>query len=256
MEKYESRESVPFKYKWDLESFFKDDNEFNETYNKVVNEIQKLNTYQGCSKDANKLYEFLKLNVNTDAIMENLYIYAYLTNDQELGNSISMERKNKCENLMNLYFINVSFFAPELLQLSKDEYDKLYKINPKLNEFKKNLDDIYKSKDHILSEKEENMISNLLNAMNHFDDMSSTMLNCEHDYGSVNIDGKDTVITSTNYGLLMKNNNRDLRKEVREKFFKKIDNYAVSSSQFLDGFVKANLEVSKLHNFNDAWDNK
>ena len=159
MEKYESRKDVPEKYKWDLSQFFKDEKEFNDTYEKVVNDIQKLNEYQGCTKDANKLYEFLTLDVNTDSLLENLYIYAFLINDQELGNSMSMERKNKCENLMNLYFMNVSFFAPELLKLEKEEYDKLFETNPKLKEFKKNLDDIYKSKEHILTEKEENMIT-------------------------------------------------------------------------------------------------
>ena len=40
------------------------------------------------------------------------------------------------------------------------------------------------------------------------------MLNQEHDYGIVTIDGKDEVITSTNYRLLMKNDNRELRKEI------------------------------------------
>ena len=256
MEKYESRNDVPLKYKWDLTEFFKSEEEFNKTYEEVINDIQKLNEYKDCVKDADKLYEFLKLDINTDCKLERLYIYAYLINDQELGNSNSMERKNKCENLMNMYFVNISFFAPSLLKLDKDEYNNLFIKNSKLNEFKKNLDDIYKSKDHILSEKEENMISTLLNAMNHFDDMSSTMLNSEHDYGTINIDGKDEVITSTNYGLLMKNEDREIRKRVRENFFKVINNYAVSSSQFLNSFVNANLEVSKMHNFKNAWDNK
>ena len=248
MEKYESRKDVPEKYKWDLTQFFNGEDEFNKTYDDVVNNIEKLNKYQGCCNDANKLYDFLVLDINTDSMLENLYIYAYLINDQELGNSNSLDRKNKCENLMNLYYVNVSFFAPELLELSKEDYNNLFSVNPKLKEFKKNLDDIYKSKDHVLSSKEENMISNLLNAANHFDDMSSTMLNGEHDYGKVLVDGIEQDITSTNYGLLMKNDDRELRKNVRESFFKKIDNYAVSSAQFLDGFVKTNIEVSKLNN--------
>ena len=256
MEKYKTRADVPEKYKWDLTSFFKDENEFNDVYNKTLEDIKKLNEYQGCTKDANKLYEYLNLDINTEAIAENLYIYAYLINDQELGKKESIERKNKCENLLNTYYLNVSFFAEELLSLTKEEYNNLFNINPKLNEFKTNLDDIYKSKDHILSEKEENMISTLLNAMNHFEDMSSTMLNSLHDYGKVKINGNDEIITSTNYGLLLKNKDRNIRKEVREKFFKVIDNYAVSNAQFLDSYVKANLEVSKLHHFKNAWDNK
>ena len=187
--------------------------------------------------------------------MERLYIYSYLINDQELGNSKSIDRKNKASDLYNLYSLNVSFFNPELLKLSTDEYNKLFK-NDKLMEFKKSLDDIYRNKEHILDEKSENIISELTNAMNHFEDMSSTMLNSEHDYGDITVDGETEKITTTNYRRLMKNEDRNLRKDVREKFTKVIDRYGVSSSQFLNGYVKSNITLSKLHNYKDAWDAK
>ena len=43
---------------------------------------------------------------------------------------------------------------------------------------------------------------------------------------------------------------------VREKFYKVIDNYSVSSADFLNGYVKTNLTNSKLHNFKNAWEEK
>ena len=58
MQKYNNRNEVPEEFKWDLTSFFKDEKEFNDTY-KRANELAKdLKKYTGCTKDADKIYEF------------------------------------------------------------------------------------------------------------------------------------------------------------------------------------------------------
>ena len=256
MKKYKSRDDVEEKYKWDLTDYFKDENEFQDSYKRAKKDVNGLKDYVGCTNDADKLYEFLSKDINTIALIERLYIYAYLINDQELGLSNSIDRKNKTSDLFNMYSLNTNFFNSELLKLSNDEYNDLYTKNSKLNEFKHSLDDIYRNKEHILDEKSENIISELLNATNHFSDMSSTMLNSEHDYGNILVDGEEEKITPTNYRKLMKNTNRDIRKEVRDKFSKVIENYSTSSAQFLNGFVKTNITNAKLHNFKDAWNAK
>ena len=256
MEKYKSRKDVPTKYKWDLTDLFEDEKEFNDVYKDTLKEVNTLSKYKGMINDADKLYEFLERNNSIGAVVIRLYIYAYLINDQELGISKNTNRKHKSEELVNIYNINTAFFAPELLKLDKKEYQKLFTKNKKLNEYKALLDDIYRDKDHVLNEKEEMIITELNNAVNHFDDFSANMINREHDYGTITIDGKEEVITHTNLRKFLKNKDRRIRKEVREKFYKVIDNYSVSSADFLNGYVKTNLTNSKLHNFKNAWEEK
>ena len=256
MEKYTSRKDVPEKYKWDLTSFFKDIDEFNKCYEETSKNVEELKSYVGCTKDANKLYEFLDKDINTVASVENIYVYSYLINDQELGISSSIERKNKAESLMNSYFMNISFFSPELLKLSKDEYDKLFEENESLKEFKSNLDDIYRMKEHILPEDKQNIVTALENAMNHFDDMSSTMLNSCHNYGVVHKNGEEIVLSPTNYRKVMKESERVDRKDIREQYTKVLNQYGDMSAQFLDSFVKSCVAETKIKNYKTAWDSK
>ena len=91
MPKYNSRNEVPEKYKWDLTPFFKDEKEFDESFKKTKMLIGELKKYVGCTKDACRLYEFLKKEYETVALYEDLYVYSYLVNDQELGVSKSIE---------------------------------------------------------------------------------------------------------------------------------------------------------------------
>ena len=255
MKKYNKRDEVPEKYKWDLTNFYADEDDFDKELERVSKLVEEEKLYVGCCKDADKLYKFLEDDTNISTALDDLYVYAYLINDQELGISSSIERKSKVENLLNLYNNNTSFFSPELLELSKDEYNNLYKNNRKLDKYKCMLDRIYRNKEHILSEREEQIVNNLVSASKHFGDMSSTMLNSEHNYGSIIVDGETIEIRPTNYRNILKNKDRNIRKEAYYKFNKALDQYSTSSAQFLDSQVKTNLAISKIKGFKDYMDN-
>lgn len=257
MQKYNSRNEVPNEYKWDLTSFFKDNKEFEDSYNKTIKLAESLKEYVGCTVDSKKLYEFLKKQTEAIALWEDLYVYSYLINDQELGIAENISRKNKTEQLNTIIVSNTSFFAPELLKLHKEEYDKLFIENEKLNEYKAQLDKIYKDKDHILTDSEEKIITELINAMNHYDDLSSNLLNREHDYGKIKLeDGTYTVIASNNYRSLMKNKDVNIRKKVYNSYNKKIDQYSTTNALLLNSYINMNDTVAKIHHYKDSWDQK
>lgn len=254
MKKYNKRSDVPDKYKWDLTDFFANDEEFDKELVNITKLVKDEKKYVGCTKDANRLYEFLEEDSYISAAIDDLYIYAYLVNDQELGISSSIERKSRTETLRNLYRNVISFFDPELLKLSKKEYNELYFKNDKLKKYKSMLDRIYRNKDHILSEREEQIVNDLVSASKHFEDMSSTMLNSEHDYGTINIDGEIVQIRSTNLRKILQNKDKGIRKEAYSKFNKVVDQYGNSSAQFLDSQVKTNLAIAKIKGFKDYMD--
>ena len=249
MKKYKNRSSVEEKYKWDLTDFFSNEEEFLKTYRKTQKNIEKLSQYVGCTKDAEKLYEFLNLEYLTISLWEDLYVYSYLIHDQELGNAEAIERKNQTEILNLELEKSIHFFSPELLKLSKKDYHQLFLDHPKLKEYQAALDLIYREKGHVLGEEEENIVSSLVSSMNHFDDMSSTMINSLHDYGHVMIDGEDVTIASNNYRYLMHNEDSSIRHLVRDQFQKKLSQYAPVHASFLSSYVSYQNALAKIHHF-------
>ena len=257
MQKYNNRSEVPEEFKWDLTPFFKNEEEFNITYDKCSKLVKELPKYVGCTKDANLLYEFLNKQVEAMALWEDLYVYSYLINDQELGISENIVRKNKTEKLEMELMQNSSFFAPELLKLSKEEYQSLFSSNEKLEEFRADLDKTYREKEHILTENEEKIVAELTTAMNHYDDMSSNLLNSQHNYGKVKlVDGSVVTIATNNYRSLMKNNNRDIRKKVYNLFNKKLSEYSQTNASLLNSYVSMNEAIAKIRKYKSSWDAK
>lgn len=256
MQKYNNRSEVPEKYKWDLTPFFKNEEEYNQTYEKTLKEAEQFKNYVGCTKDAHKLYEFLNLYYEVSAAFEDLYVYAFLKDDEELGQEENVVRKSKAEKLGAILSNNTSFFDPELLSLSKSEYEELFNSNNKLFEYKALLDKTYRNKEHVLSEREEVIVNELTTAMNHYDDMSSNLLNNEHDYGKVKIDGENVVIATTNYRLLTKNKDENIRKKVYNLFNKKLEQYSNSNAYYLNSYVNMNDKLAQIYYFKDSWEQK
>ena len=257
MQKYNSRSEVPNEYKWDLSDFFKNEEDFEESLKTTAKLVKELKSFVGCTKDTNKLYEFLNKEVNAEALVMDLYAYAYLINDQELGISENIVRKNKTDQLYMNLVSNTSFFAPELLKLNKEEYENLFKENEQLNEFREYLDRTYREKDHILSENEEKIVAELTNSMNHFDDMSSELLNSEHNYGKVKLeDGTIVDIATTNYRNLLRNKDVNIRKKVYNSFNKTIDQYSSTNASLLNSYISMNDTIAKIRHYKDSWDEK
>ena len=255
MNKYKSRKDVPDKYKWDLSDFFKNEKEYEKSLKDAKERIIKYKDFKGKLKDSKKLYEFLKFDIDTLCLIENLYVYAHLKNDEDLGNSSSINRQNKTIKLFTDYSNAVSFFNPELLSLDNDEFNNLFK-NKDLDEFRFMLEEIYKSKEHVLNENEEIIINELLAANGDYEDMLSNILSNEHDYGTVLIDGKEEEIHSTNIRKILMNSDVNVRKEAYFKLKSLRDRYASTCASFLDSYVKQNNTLAKLRHFNNAFERK
>ena len=257
MKKYNNRNEVPEKYKWDLTEFFETEKEFNDTLEAIVPKLQELSSFVGCTKDANKLYEFLSKYIESLRILMRLNGYALLVNDQELGNSTSIENLNKVIFLANLMSQNTAFFTPELMKLTHKEFEDLFNKNKKLEEFREYLNKEFRFIDHVLTENEEKIVSELVNSMDNYSDVSSTLLNSEHDYGKITLsDGTKETITTTNYRNLTRDKNENIRKKVYNSFYKRIDEYAPTNAYTLNSYVKMNISLAKIRKYSSAFDSK
>ena len=255
MSKYNSRSDVPEKYKWNLDDFYKDDNEFEKSLEDASNKISKFKDYKGKLKDGKKLFELLTLDNETTCLVDNLYVYAHLKNDEELGNSNNIKRQNKAIKLITDYSNAVSFIEPEILSFTKEEFNKLFDYKD-LNEFKFMLDEMYKNKEHVLTENEEIIINELLSSSGDYEDILSNILSNEHDYGKVLIDGKEEEIHSTNIRKILQNPDDNVRKEAYFKLKSLRDRYAGTCASLLDSYVKQNNTLAKLRHFDNAFERK
>ena len=72
-----SRDKIDNRYKWDLSAIYRSIEEFNEDYNKVKDNIDKLSSYEDkFMDDAENFYNALKLSYDIDRGLSKLHVYS------------------------------------------------------------------------------------------------------------------------------------------------------------------------------------
>ena len=256
MEKYQSRKDVPDKYKWDLSNFVKDENDYQKKVKYIKENLPKLKEFVGCTKSGEKLYEYMEFDISLAGAIEGLDGYTFALQDEDLANDKEKEKRQFVLNLLTQYRYESSFFNPELLSLSKEEYDALYKFED-LKKYKSYLDDQYRFKDHTLTEEEKKMVSLLTQDLPTYSNIQATIINSCNNYGEITLeDGSVETLTLTNYRSLLRKSGREKRKEIYLKFQSVIRQYAPIIATSLNNYVKEKASLAKISKFESAWDQK
>ncbi len=131
------REELPENLTWDLTKIFSSDQEFDEKYLELSEELKQSEKHkgtldQGASQFLNAIEFVLRVYRQTEVI----YVYAHLKNDQDTGNTDYQALYARASSLFSKVSEAVSWFEPEILQLSDDQIWQYFKEEPKLEVYR------------------------------------------------------------------------------------------------------------------------
>lgn len=252
--KEKERSEIESIYKWDLSSIYNDEKEIDKDIkeaNKILKEIISLKG--NITKSSESLYNFLTLDDKLNRIITKLYVYSSCKTDEDVMNNKNKSRFNKVLNLYSNINDKESFIMPELLKTDYNIIKGYINTNPKLKEYEFDLFLIYRYQDHIVSEKEESLLSNIGTLQNEFENIFDTITNGIMKYGFIkDEDGNDVELTNGNYSKYIKSRNRDVRKNAFITRFKKVNEFANVLATSYIGHLKADSYIAKRKNYNST----
>lgn len=257
MKEFNSRSEVPEKYRFDLTDIFPNNQKWEETFQESKKEIEELPKFQGKLRNGQELSSFLKKYIPLTCTIMDLYVFAMLNHDVDLNEECYIDMFNKIENLNSEFETKTSFFDSELVSFTKEEYESLFKTCPELQNYQKFLDEKYNQKEHTLTTEEEKIISILSETFSSYEHISSSLINQEHDYGKIKLaDGSKITIAANNLGVLKRNKSEKIRKTVNKQFGNTIEQYQNTESALLQNYIKNQINIAKLRNYQSPWDQK
>ena len=222
MEKQKTRDEIEEKYKWDLTTIYKSDEEFKKELDDIKKELEKVKEYKGNIINSSKnLYTYLTESDKLERRLYKLYYYAHLNHDSETTNPKNQELQGNIDNLLQNYSELTSFVTPELLSVDYDKIKEYYKEEPKLLEYEFNLECIYRYKKHTLDEKSEKILSTLSKVFSNPEECYDSLTDSDMTFGNINVDGKEVELTESNYSKFIKNTDKNIRKEAFTRLFSK-----------------------------------
>lgn len=254
MEKQKLRSEIDNKYKWDLSSIYKTDEEFLSDINKLHSKINNIKKYKNTIMDnAENLYNCLKLECELSMQLDKLHTYAHLKEDEDTTNTKYQKYYGLVINLYSEYSKVTSFITPTLMKYDYKKINEFYKELPKLkDEFEFVLYDIYRSKKYILDENTEKALSHLSKAFDNSQEVYSLLTNSDFTFDNIQVGDKEVELTDSNYTRYLTSKDRMVRKSAFDSMYKTYKKYKNTISKCLSNTVESNVAISKLRGYKSA----
>ena len=248
------RSEISDDYKWDLTSIYENDKLFEEDLLKVKEKINNLEQYKKNIIDsADNLYECLNLEHECARKLDKLYMYAHLTHDEDTTSILGQEMVGKVQNLYKLFDEATSFIRPTLLKNDYNKIEEYYKENEKLKEYQIVLQDIFRYKEHTLSEKEEEIVSKLNKSLQSSSSTYESLTDSDMSYGCIKDEnGNDVELTDSNYSKFLKSDDRRVRKDAFDKIYETYAKYKNTITSTYIGDIEVNTTIANIYNYKSA----
>ena len=240
-------------YKWDLSTIYRTDEEWEKEFENVSKEVTKLGEFTDLMSSSKRLLEFMKLDEKTGRNIEKLYVYAHMSNDAEMSDSKYQAMYGKSKDLCSLYSSTISYVNPTMLKYDYSKIEEYYKEEPELEKYQKIFKEIFRYKPHTLSDKEEKILSSLSTVFSNVEDNYSYLTDSDMKFGTIkDEEGKEVILTESNYSNYLHSKNREVRKNAFEKIMTKYGEFENSISSMMSGQVDMLTTLAKIRGYNSS----
>lgn len=248
------RKEIEEKYKLNVKELFESKEDFLKEIGNLFEDIKKLAKFEGNVLDnAENLYGVLSLNENLEKRIERVYVYAHLINDFDLSEKQGNEFYGKACKLFQEFETLTSYITPELLEKEYTVVEQFIKEKQELKTYENLLKEIYRTKKHILSKKEEYIISKFGELANAPEEAYSKLIDVDLKFESIEDEnGKLVELNESSYKSLMESKNREVRKNVFQTFYKGYESIIHTTTELLATCVKKNNTIANLRNYSNA----
>jgi len=252
---YKSRSEIPEKYKWRLTDIYETDDLWDQALAEVQAKAEKLGTFQGrlgegieTFKEGLRLYEQLEMQ------LERVYMYAKLTLDVDNSDPKSQAMHDRALGVLFRIQEATAFVVPELNSIQPETLRE-WVSDPSLADFRHMVDDIIRSRKHILSAREEQLMAMVAPALEALDGAFSMLESVDLKLGEV-VDekGKKVALTHGLFGKMRESRDRRLRAEAFEAMHKAFAGMGNTIAALYAGSVRADVFNAKARGFESSLD--
>ena len=253
MERQRTRDEIREEYKWDLTTIFKSDDDFNKELDSVSKELSSISDFKGkIVLSAKNLYEFLVQSDLFERRMYKLYYYAHLKHDEDTTNTHNQELLGGITNVLQEYSLVTSFVTPELLSVDYSVIEGFYNDEPKLLDYKFNLECVYRFKKHTLDENSEKLLSMFSKVFDNPESSFEALTDSDMTFGNIVVDGKDVELTESNYSKFIKSSDVSVRKSAFERLFSTYSSFKNTITNTFKGNVEMLVASARARNYDSS----
>jgi oligoendopeptidase F len=241
--------------KWALEDLYPTNEAWQQDLETMKSLSDEMSGYAGQLSRADKLLEYLRLTEKTGVYLEKIVNYAQRRSDQDTRDSYYQGLVGQMTKAWVALGEKTSFEVPELIEISDEQMERLYREQPELELYRRHLDNIRRRRAHILSKSEEKLLAAAGEMAQSPEQIYSMFDNADLKFQpAADKDGELHPVTQGTYISCMESPDRVLRKNAFESYYASYDSFRNTVAGTLSSQVKQLEFFANARHYDTALD--
>lgn len=248
------RNEINEKDTWDLSTIFETDQKWEEELALLTEDTKESASLEGHLLDsAESLLNITERYLDLSRRLEKLYVYAHMKNDQDTRVAKYQEYYAKAMTLYSQLDQVFSFYEPEFMAITEEQYQNFLAEEPKLQPYKHFFDKLLQNKEHVLSQREEELLAGAGEIFGAASETFAILDNADIAFPFVkDEDGNEVQLSHGVYMRLVESKNREVRRGAYEALYSTYEQYQHTYAKTLQTNVKVQNYRAKVRNYKSA----
>lgn len=248
-----TRDEIQEQYRWNLADIYPTTDAWEKDYAYVESNIDQLKMYKGKLVKGKNLEKCLKESEALERKLDMLYVSAHLLKDQDTKNTTSQALASRIARLNQQFYQERAFLWPEIQEIPTKKLSQLVSQSDYLKEYEHAFDDMVRQKEHILSEREEELLSMASNMGGEFSGIREALTQADIVFPEVKDEDGDMVELSYSryYGFLL-SSDPDVRRNAFKGMYGTFDKFKNTSAATYRGSVKKDIFFSEARGYDSC----
>ena len=254
MEKLLDRSAIKPEDKWDVESIYKNIEEWEKDAIKCKELIDTLaskkETFLNSSKD---FKEFMLLDSELARLLDKVYLYTSLKSNEDMANATYQELNGKAALIYQDYQEKTSFVVPMMLKENPAKIETYLNEEEELLPFRHNVMDILRYKKHHLTEEQDKVLAAFSKTLSAGSDTASFLMDADMRFGDITLaNGEKIELTDSNYGIYLRDKDRETRRQAFIRMHEVYGSFKNTLNATLASVVNESSTHARLTNFKSS----
>ena len=248
------RSEIDVKYKWDMTAVYATEEAWEEDLNFVKELYPGILEFKGkLVSSPDVLLEALELDNKINQTLWKLYHYASNSSNADVRNEKYQEMVQRVINTYVKIGEVSAFFTPEILENDYSVIENLMEKNDNLKIYEKQFKDLYISKPHILSEKEERILSMAGKISGVSSDAYDIMRATDFVYPTFEDEnGNELTMSQGRYGKYSKSPDRRVREDMYKALYVPFKSNINTMSVLMKGNVEGHIFYANAREYDST----
>ncbi len=249
-----TRDEIDISYKWNLKDIYENDEQWEEDFSALSKKAVLLPEFKGkLNQSAKDLLKCLKFDEEIGIVLDRLHLYSMLARDLDLGNEKYQGMYDRLMVLASKISALSAFIKPEILQLPRKTIDKFIAEEADLKVYEHLLDDLFRTKEHTLSEEQEVIIANVSPALQVASNTFGLLTNADLKFPVIKDEnGNDIEITHGRYSSAMYSLDRDYRERFYKNYYKPYIEHKNTLGALFTGNLKSDYFIAQTRKYSST----